>query len=301
MPDPDLSDQADQPNRRLSEAIAVVAGGTRGCGRGIAVELGAAGATVYVTGRSTADRPSEMDRPETIEETAALVDAAGGHGIPVRVDHLVHEQVAELAGRVRAESGRLDLLVNDIWGADRFARFGVPFWRRPLDTGLRSLDLGVRTHLITSWYLAPLLAERGAGLLVEVTDAADQGYREDVYYDLAKYSVVRHAVGQAADLRPFGVAAVAVTPGFIRSEAVLDHFGVTEDNWRDGVAKDPYFAASETPRYLGRGVAALAADRDILAKTGGLYTSWGLADEYGFDDVDGRHPHWGRHMAGART
>ncbi|MFI6504839.1 SDR family oxidoreductase [Nonomuraea typhae] len=289
---------ADKP---LAGTVAVVAGGTRGCGRGIAVELGTAGATVYVTGRSTRGRPSEMGRPETIEETAGLVDAAGGRGVPVAVDHLRPEEVAALAGRVRSEAGRLDVLVNDIWGADRFARFGVPFWERPLETGLRTLDLGLRTHLITSWHLVPLLAERGAGLVVEVTDAAEQGYRDDVYYDLAKYSVVRHASGQAAELRPFGVAAVAVTPGFLRSEAMLDHFGVTEQDWRSGIAQDRYFAASETPRYLGRGVAALAADPAVLDKSGKLLASWELAELYGFADVDGRRPHWPRDLAAIQS
>ena len=282
----------------------MVAGGTRGAGRGIAVELGAAGATVYVTGRSTRHGASPLGRPETIEETAGLVTAAGGHGIPVRVDHMVPTEVEALFARVAGEQGgRLDVLVNDIWGGDPLTQWDTPFWEHDLANGLRMQELAVTTHLITSHFGAPLLVARRAGLIVEMTDGAGAGYRGSLFYDLAKASVIRLAFAQAEDLRPYGVAAVAVTPGFLRSEAVLDHFGVSEANWRDGVARDPNFAASETPRYVGRAVAALAADRDVLAKSGLTLTSWDLAAEYGLTDADGSRPDWGawfrRHVLAA--
>jgi NAD(P)-dependent dehydrogenase (short-subunit alcohol dehydrogenase family) len=282
---------------RLAGTVAVVAGGTRGAGRGIAVELGAAGATVYVTGRSTRGRTSPMGRAETIEETAELVTAAGGVGIPVRVDHTVAVEVETLFARVAGEQdGRLDLLVNDIWGGDPLTEWGTPFWEHDLANGLRMQELAVATHLITSHFGAPLLVARGRGLIVEVTDGDGDGYRGSLFYDLAKSSVIRLARAQAEDLRPHGVAAVAITPGFLRSEAMLDHFGVTAATWRDGVAKDPHFVASETPRFVGRAVAALAADPDVMSRSGKTLTSWGLAAEFGFTDVDGTRPDWGAHF-----
>ena len=278
----------------LEGTVAVVAGGTRGAGRGIAVELGAAGATVYVTGRTSRGGPSPMGRPETIEETAELVTAAGGEGIALRVDHTVPGDVEALFLRIARERGeRLDVLVNDIWGGDPLTQWDTPFWEHDLAAGLRMQELAVTTHLITSHYAAPLLVARGRGLVVEMTDGDGDGYRGSLFYDLAKASVIRLAKAQAEDLRPHRVAAVAVTPGFMRSEAVLDHFGVTEANWRDGVAKDPNFAASETPRYVGRAVAALAADPHVMGRSGHTLTSWGLAAEYGFTDVDGSRPDWG--------
>jgi NAD(P)-dependent dehydrogenase (short-subunit alcohol dehydrogenase family) len=283
-------------NKALAGSVAVVAGGTRGAGRGIAVELGAAGATVYVTGRTTREARSPMGRPETIEETADLVTGAGGLGIPVRVDHTVPAEVEALFARVTDEQGgRLDLLVNDIWGGDPLTEWGTPFWEHDLANGLRMQELAVGTHLITSHYGAPLLVARGRGLIVEVTDGDGDGYRGNLFYDLAKSSVIRLARAQAEELRPHGVAAVAITPGFLRSEAMLDHFGVTAENWRDGVAKDPHFVASETPRYVGRAVAALAGDPEVMARTGRTLTSWGLAADYGFTDIDGARPDWGRH------
>ena len=258
------------------------------------MELGVAGATVYVTGRSTRTGRSPLGRPETIEETAELVTASGGTGIAVRVDHLVPAEVEALFARVgREQGGRLDVLVNDIWGGDPLTEWGTPFWEHDLANGLRMEQLAVTTHLITSHYAAPLLVARGRGLIVEMTDGAGEGYRGNLFYDLAKASVVRLALAQAEELRPHGVAAVAVTPGFLRSEAVLDHFGVTEASWRDGIAKDPNFAASETPRYVGRAVAALAADPAVLAKSGRALSSWELAKEYGFTDADGTRPDWG--------
>jgi len=281
----------------LSDRVAVVAGASRGAGRGIAVELGAAGATVYVTGRSVRGRRSEMNRPETIDETAKLVREAGGHGIAVRVDHTRPDDVRALFRRVAAErDGRLDILVNDIWGGDPLTEWGTPFWEHSLVNGLRMQELAVTTHIVTSWHAAPLMVARGSGLIVEVTDGESDRYRGSLFYDLAKASVIRLALAQAEDLRPHGVSAVAITPGFLRSEAVLEHFGVHEENWRDGVARDPHFAASETPRYVGRAVAALAADPAIASRSGRVLTSWDLAAEYGFTDVDGSRPDWGAHF-----
>ncbi len=283
---------------RLEGAVALVTGGTRGAGRGIAVQLGAAGATVYVTGRTTRESRSPMNRPETIEETAELVTAAGGTGIPVRVDHSDRAQVQALVERIRAEQdGRLDVLVNDIWGGDPLTEWGKPFWEHDLDNGLRMLRQAVETHIVTSWYAAPLMVARRRGLIVEVTDGLpDSGYRGSLFYDLVKSAVIRLAAAQAEDLRPYGVAAVALTPGFLRSEAVLDHFGVTEENWRDAIAKDPHFAHSETPAYIGRAVVALAGDPDIMARTGQALATWRLAKEYGFTDVDGTQPDWGAYF-----
>ena len=270
-----------------------MAGATRGAGRGIARMLGVAGATVYCTGRSVRGRSATAGRPETIEETADLVTAAGGRGIAVRTDHTVETEVEELFGRVRSECGRLDILVNDIWGGDALTEWGSPFWELSASRGFELLERAVHTHIITSRHGAPLMVERSAGLIVEVTDGDTLGYRGNLFYDLAKNTVIRLALGMAADLHPRGITALAVTPGFLRSEAVLDHFGVTEANWRDAIARDRYFAESETPCFVGRAVAALAADPNVREKNGGLFSSWGLAREYGFRDVDGRQPHWG--------
>jgi len=282
----------------LAGRVALVAGATRGAGRGIAVELGAAGATVYCTGRSTRGRPSSMGRPETIEETAERVDAAGGRGIPLPVDHAEPAQVAALVARIAAEQdGRLDVLVNDIWGGDPLTRWGVPFWEHPLEDGLALHRTAVETHLITSWHAAPLMVARGSGLVVEVTDGTSPRYRGSLFYDLAKAAAIRLALGQAEELRPHGVTAVAVTPGFLRSEAVLDHFGVTAATWRDAIARDEHFAHSETPAFVGRAVAALAADPGGARFAGRALASWELAREYGFTDADGTRPDWGAHAA----
>jgi NAD(P)-dependent dehydrogenase (short-subunit alcohol dehydrogenase family) len=299
-PDPDA----------LRGRVAVVAGATRGAGRGIAVALGEAGATVYCTGRSSrvTPLPSDYDRPETIEETAEMVDAAGGEGIAVAVDHLDPGQVARLAARVRDEKGRLDVLVNDIWGAESLkggpAQWDTPIWELDLDAGLRTLRLAIDTHLITSRHLLPLLVERPGGLLVEVTDGtteynADE-YRISVYYDLAKVSVNRLAFSQGHDLAPVRGTAVAVTPGFLRSEMMLEAFGTTEDNWREYTGP-PDFLVSESPRYVGRGVAALAADPDRARWNQGSVTSGELADAYGFTDIDGSRPQVWRYIADSRA
>ncbi|MFD0262607.1 SDR family oxidoreductase [Kitasatospora indigofera] len=282
----------------LAGRVALVAGGTRGGGRGIAVELGAAGATVYVSGRSSAAGRSELGRAETIEGTAERVTAAGGLGIPVRTDHSRPEEVRALVDRIAAEQdGRLDVLVNSVWGGDPLTDWEHPLWEQDLERGLRLLRQAVETHVITSRFALPLLVARGSGLVVEVTDGNTARYRGSFFYDLAKSAVIRLAVAQAAELKPHGVAAVAITPGFLRSEAMLEHFGVTEENWRDGASQDPNFAYSETPAYLGRAVAALAADPAVLARTGRALATWDLYKEYGFTDADGSRPDFAAHWA----
>ncbi|MCZ4556187.1 NAD(P)-dependent dehydrogenase (short-subunit alcohol dehydrogenase family) [Rhodococcus sp. PvR044] len=279
--------------------VALVAGATRGAGRGIATELGAAGATVYVTGRTSGSLRSEMDRPETIEETAALVDAAGGHGIPVRVDHLVPQEVRALVARIRDEQGALHVLVNDIWGATEM-EWDKTVWESSLDVGLRYLRLGVDTHAITSHFAIPLLLETPGGLVVEVTDGTDEynaaNYRVSFFYDLAKAAVSRMAFGLAHELGPRGATAVLVTPGWLRSEMMLDNFGVTEANWRDATERIPHFAISESPSYVGRGVAALAQDPDVARWNGRSLSSGQLAREYGFTDLDGSRPDAWRYL-----
>ena len=278
----------------LEGRVALVAGATRGAGRGTAVALGEAGATVYCTGRTTREQRSESDRPETIEETAEQVTAAGGTGIAVRVDHLEPEQVADLVHRIDAEQGRLDVLVNDVWGGDRFIEWSTPVWEHDLANGLRMLHRAVDTHLITSHAALPLLIRHPGGLVIEMTDGtADYNaghYRVNAFYDLAKTAVTRLAFAQSQDLAPHGATAVALTPGWMRSELMLDAFGVTEETWRDAVQRAPHFAISETPRFVGRAVAALAADPDRHRYTGRSLSSGGLAQEYGFTDLDGSRP-----------
>jgi NAD(P)-dependent dehydrogenase (short-subunit alcohol dehydrogenase family) len=288
--------------RPLQGKVALVTGGTRGAGRAIAIELGAAGAFVYVTGRSTREQRSEMNRPESIEDTAELVREAGGDTVAVRVDHARPREVMSLAERMRADHGRLDVLVNDIWGGDPLVQWGVPFWQHDLDQGLRALRQGVETHLITTHTLAPLLLAGPDALVVEVTDGVKDDYRGSLFYDLAKAQVLRLARAEAAEFAGSGVTVVAITPGFLRSEAVLDHFGVTEATWRDAVARDRHFAASETPRFVARAITALAADPEVAQKNGCALTSSGLAQEYGFSDVDGSYPDWGAYFdANVRT
>ena len=282
--------------RTLEGQVALVAGATRGAGRGIAVELGAAGAVVYCTGRSVRGRPATGDRPETLEETAEKVTEQGGVGIWVQVDHTVPEQVHTLVERIKSERGRLDLLVNDVWGGDPLTEWGKPFWEHSLDNGLRMQEQAVWSHVITSHYAAPLMVERRRGLIIEITDGDTLDYRGSLFYDLAKTSAIRLARAMAEDLRPYGVTALALTPGFLRSEAMLVHFGVTEANWREGARKDPHFIASETPAYIGRAAAALASDPNVFRKTGGAYSTWGLMKEYGFTDADGSQPDWGRYF-----
>ena len=283
--------------RPLEGKVAVVAGGTRGAGRGISVELGAAGATVYVTGRSSRGGLSPIGRLETIEETAELVEEQGGRGSAVRVDHSRPEEVERLFERVEEEqSGQLDILVNDIWGGESLMQFDTPFWELSLEDGLTMLRQGIETHIITSHYAVPLMVSRKSGLILEITDGVGTGYRGSLFYDLVKTSVIRLALAQAVELRQHRVAALALTPGFLRSEEMLDHFGVTEETWRDAIQKDPHFAVSETPTYIGRAVAALAADPEVLSRTGAAVSTWQLAKEYGFTDWDGSRPDWGSHL-----
>lgn len=289
--------------RPLAGRVAVVAGATRGAGRGIARMLGEAGATVVCTGRSSRaagpSSPASADgRPETIEETAALVDAAGGIGVPVRVDHGVETEVIALFERVARDLGRLDVLVNDIWGGDPLTEWDTPFWRLDLAKGRQMLESAVWTHVITARHGAPLMVAQGSGLIVEVTDGDFYGYRGTLFYDLAKLATIRLGYSMAKDLAGTGVTALTVTPGFLRSEAVLAHFGVTEANWRDAIAGDRHFAQSETPCFVGRAVAALAADPHVGARAGGVFGSWTLAHAYGFDDIDGRRPDWGTYFRG---
>jgi NAD(P)-dependent dehydrogenase (short-subunit alcohol dehydrogenase family) len=291
------------PNKdALRGRIAVVAGATRGAGRGIAAALGEAGATVICTGRSArvGGLPSDYDRPETIEETAELVTSLGGRGVAVPVDHLDPGQVKALAVRIRREHGRIDVLVNDIWGAEVLKggppEWNTPIWHHDLDKGLRILRLAVETHLVTSHHLLPLLIERPGGLLVEVTDGtADYNatrYRISVFYDLAKVAVTRLAFSQGHELQAHGSTAVAITPGWLRSEMMLENFDVSEATWREAVGRSapPAFAHSETPRYVGRAVAALAADPERARWNQQSVSSGQLAAEYGFTDLDGSQP-----------
>jgi len=295
----------------LTGRVALVAGATRGVGRGTAVALGEAGATVYCTGRSSrANRvPRNGDakispfdharRPETVEETAEMVTARGGHGIAAVLDHTDAKQVQKLIAQIRDERSSLHVLVNDI--AEIIPQdFGKTFWQLNLENGFANLHNFLHAHLITSHFAAPLLIETAekagvTGLIVGIGDGDSYTYRGHFFYDFIKTSVIRMAFAMARELRRKNVAAVALTPGFLRSEAMLEHFGVTEANWQDAVKNDPNYAESETPLYGGRAIAALSADPNLLKKSGRVFSSWGLSDEYGFCDADGRRPHWGRH------
>lgn len=305
----------------LTGKIALVAGATRGAGRGIACMLGEAGATVYCTGRSSVrGKPPatgvHAGRAETIEETAEMTTERGGTGIAVRVDHTDEAQVVRLIERVSKEQkGRLDILVN-VLGGDTQAEW-KPFWKQSLDKGLRWIQQEVFSHIITSRHAAALMVGRTktkrGGLIVEITDGDGVGYRGSFFFDLVKVSTIRLAYAMAEELAPKGITALAISPGFMRTEWMLDYFGATEDNWREVAVTNPKaksfgFIASETPCFVGRAVAALAADPRVSEKSGGVYGSWTLSEEYGFADVDGNHPHMGRYfeehfkeMSGAPT
>jgi NAD(P)-dependent dehydrogenase (short-subunit alcohol dehydrogenase family) len=279
--------------KSLVGKVALVAGATRGAGRGIAVQLGAAGATVYVTGRTTRSKRSAMNRPETIEETEALVNEAGGHGIAVQVDHLISNEVSALVTRIEDEQGGLHVVVNNIWGATKM-EWNKSVWESSLDYGLRTLRLAVDTHAITSHFAIPLLIKTPGGLVVEVTDGTDEynatNYRVSFFYDLAKASVNRMAFALAHELRSYSATAVSLTPGWLRSEAMLEAYGVTEDNWRDATTRSPHFAISESPAFVGRAVAALAQDPNVSRWNGKSLSSGQLAKVYGFTDLDGSQP-----------
>lgn len=282
--------------KTLEGKIALVAGATRGAGRGIAVALGAAGATVYCTGRSSRGYPAATPgRPETIEETAALVTAAGGHGIAIRVDHTIPAEVKKLVARIKRRHKGLDILVNDVWGGDALTEFGKTFWNVNLENGLKLLQQAIHSHIITAHFAVPLMLGCGNGIILEITDGDSFSYRGNLFYDLVKISVIRLAFAMSRELRKQDVVALALTPGFLRSEAVLEHFGVSEQNWRDAGKQEPDFLASESPAFVGRAVAALAADPDVRKKNGRVFSSWALAREYDFTDADGTRPHWGNH------
>ncbi|CAK4829120.1 unnamed protein product [Aphanomyces euteiches] len=278
----------------LAGKVAVVAGATRGAGRGIARALGEAGALVYCTGRSAAGNARGMARPETIDETAALIEQDGGRAIAVQVDHTREEEVASLAARVRNEAGRVDVLVNSIWGADPMIDWSRRFWEVDLTNIRGYLDQTLITHVITCRHFTPLMIEANRGLIVEVIDGHFAGYRGHILYDMVKASLARLSYGMALELAQTGVTALSLSPGFLRSEAVLEHFGVREDNWREAIAKDPYFAESETPLLVGRAAAALAADPQVRLKAGLIHFASDLAREYGFTDVDGSVPDFPR-------
>ncbi|MEW5853750.1 MAG: SDR family oxidoreductase [Myxococcota bacterium] len=282
--------------KKLEGKVALVAGATRGAGRGIACMLGEAGATVICTGRSVRGKPATGTRPETIEETAEMVTARGGRGVAIQVDHTVDAQVEALCARIKQEHGQLDVLVNDVWGGDELTEFGQPFWKLDLAKARLMLERSLLSHIITARYAVPLMLERRRGLVVEITDGDSFGYRGNLLYDLVKMAVIRLAFDMARELRRHPITSLAVTPGFLRSEAMLDLFGVTEANWRDGTAKEPHFIASETPFYVGKAVAALATDPNVGAKAGRVWSSWQLAREYGFKDVDGSQPDWGAYF-----
>jgi len=279
----------------LKGKIALVAGASRAAGRAIAVELGRKGATVYVTGRTTRTQRSEMNRPETIEDTAELVTEAGGKGIPVQVDHLEPTQVKALVDRIDEEQGGLDVLVNDVWGGDVYLKFGQKLWEHSLEGGLRMLRLGIDTHAITSHLALPLMIRRPGALVIEMTDGTAEynaNYRADAgfFYDLVKVSVQRMALAQSEELRPHGGTAVALTPGWLRSEAMLEAYGVTESTWQEATVKQPHFVISESPAFVGRAAAALAADTNVARWTGQSLSSGQLAKIYDFTDVDGSRP-----------
>src|SRR5579864_1008647 len=296
--------------QELQGKIALVAGATRGAGRGIAIALGEAGATVYCTGRSSRKEAHTSSvkpgRPETIEETAEMVTAAGGHGIAVKVDHTELSEVKKLVAGIKRRHHGLDILVNDVWGGDELTEFGKTFWTVNLENGLHMLKQAIHSHIITSHYAVPLMLGRGRGIIFEITDGDAFYYRGNLFYDLVKISVIRLAFAMARELRKRDIASVALTPGFLRSEAVLEHFGVTEANWKDVGKKTGEnsakqndapadFMVSESPRYIGRAVVALAADPKVKNKSGRVLSSWALAREYGFTDIDGTQPHWGNY------
>ncbi len=283
-------------SKPLEGQVALVAGATRGAGRGIARALGEAGAVVYCTGRSSRAGPSPMARPEVIEETAELIIAAGGKAHAIRVDHTREDEVEALVRCIREEAGRLDILVNDVWGGDPMVDWSAKFWALDIEKTRALVDQAVMSHLVTARHAAPMMVEAGRGLILEITDGLSDGYRGQILYDLVKAAVLRLGYAMAWDLKDTGVTALSLSPGFLRSEHVLEHFGVAEANWRDGAKRDPLFEESETPALIGRGIAALAADPDVGRFAGAALASEDLVDLYGLEDIDGRRPHVYRHF-----
>jgi NAD(P)-dependent dehydrogenase (short-subunit alcohol dehydrogenase family) len=281
--------------RPLAARVAVVAGATRGAGRGIARALAEAGAMVYCTGRSMRGQPSPYNRPETVDQTADMITLAGGSAVAVRVDHTIEPEVEALFSRVDREQGRLDVLVNSIAGEDPLIAQSGWFWTTDLANGEAGLRQGLLSHIITAKHAAAMMIPRKRGLIVEVTEADIFGGGGNPVSQSIKLALKGMAMNMAAELAPHGVAAVAITPGFLRSEAMLEHFGVTEETWRDGGKKDSNFLESESPLFVGRAVAALAADPRIMEHTGQLLSSWEVGREYRLTDVDGRRPDWGAH------
>jgi len=289
-----MAQRTQQAQKPLAGRVAVVAGATRGAGRGIARALGEAGAIVYCTGRSVRDNPSPYKRPETIDQTAEMIVAAGGTAIPVRVDHSLESEVEAFFAQVDREHGRLDIVVNSVAGEDPLAGAYGWFWDADLTNTTKALENSLVSHIITAKHAAKLMMRARSGLIVEVTEGDSLGAGGNPVKQVVKLALKGNALAMASELYPHGVAAVAITPGFLRSESMLENFGVTEKNWRDGGKKDKNFLESESPLYIGRAVAALAADPKILKRTGQLFSSWELAREYKFTDADGRRPDWGR-------
>jgi len=283
------------PSTPLQGQVALVAGATRGAGRGIARALGEAGATVYCTGRSVRGNPSPYRRPETIEETAELITTAGGAAIAVRVDHTVEEDVEALVQQIDRERGRLDVLVNCVAGEDPMLYQWGSFWKTNLEHGDAIFRQSILSHILTAKHVAPVMIRARRGLIVEVTEGDTLSAGGNPLTQTVKLALKGLALNLAPELLPHRVAAVAVVPGFLRSESMLERKGVTEDRWRDAGTKDPNFLESESPLFVGRAVAALAQDPNVLERSGQLCSSWELAHEYQFTDYDGRRPDWGAH------
>jgi NAD(P)-dependent dehydrogenase (short-subunit alcohol dehydrogenase family) len=270
--------------QQLKGKVAVVTGASRGAGRGIALELGEAGATVYVTGRSIQGKPSIAKLPGTIDETAAAITARGGVGIPVRCDHTVDAEVEALFQRIQQEHDRLDLLVNNVFGGNERSIELTPFWQQPLEHWHGMFTAGVRAHIVATRYAMPLMLPHHQGLIINTTFSDRGKYLDNFFYDLAKHTLVRMAFGMHQDLKAYNIAAVALSPGFMRTEAVLSHYNTDEQHWQSV----PDLQKTETPHYVGRAVVALATDVKVMQKSGNVLTVGELAQEYGFTDIDGR-------------